>query len=215
MKYYWLTLITALSALLVWGGCGLTRHIIVAVDRWGSVAPAPTSIASIIAKADVAVGNLADATGDWGDASKAQTRDVRVTLYEANRLLSDFRVVAKKSGDAVDAMHTATDAGTTMLNQTTEVLNAGKATVDALPPLLNAYTQTGLDLDTIIKDTATPLHTTLAHVAGMSASSDAMLVDAQWKAHQLLHPDKVKLGFWGSTGAGAWYVVQKLKPSIF
>jgi len=70
----------------------------------------------------------------------------------------------------------------------------------------------GKDLDTRIND---PHVTALvAHLVGMSASGDLMLADVQWKTHQLLHPDRVKLGFWGGTWAGI-QAVHKLEPPIF
>ena len=61
-----------------------------------------------------------------------------------------------------------------------------------------------------IADARTIVH----HTAGMTASGDQMLADGAYKTHQILHPDKVKLGFWGTV----WVVLQgihKLEPPIF
>ena len=84
----------------------------------------------------------------------------------------------------------------------------------AAQPLMAAYTRSGDDLDLLIRDNAAPLHATLVHAAGMSASGDLMLADAQWKTHQLLHPDKVKLGFWGAAWAGV-KAIHAIEPPIF
>jgi hypothetical protein len=62
--------------------------------------------------------------------------------------------------------------------------------------------------------TTADIRSILSHFSGMSASSDSMLSDFQWKEHQLLHPDKVKLTFWGGTFAGL-QALHKLSPPLF
>jgi hypothetical protein len=52
------------------------------------------------------------------------------------------------------------------------------------------------------------------HLDGTTSHVDGITGDLQFKAHQLLHPDKVKMTFW----AGVWLGVQKVHsvlPPLF
>ena len=129
----------------------------------------------------------------------------------------------KQSGELIDAAAISIEDVTKHVDTVADTATTTLASVSILtsevgskvPPLLEAYTQTGDDLDATIKDNAPSLHLILVHGAGMSASGDLMLSDAQWKTHQLLHPDKVKLGFWGGADATALWIHSRILPPIF
>jgi hypothetical protein len=126
--------------------------------------------------------------------------------------MDTFNTAAQKLGTTADSLSGTATALTGTATAATATLGEGKRTIAAAQPLLAAFTQDGKDLDSRIND---PHVTNLvAHLAGMSASGDKMLADAQWKTHQLLHPDRVKLGFWGGTWAGI-QAVHKLEPPLF
>jgi hypothetical protein len=127
-------------------------------------------------------------------------------------LFTDLHLTAQAAVRTADSLSGTATALTGTATAATATLGEGKRTIAAAQPLLEAFTQDGKDLDSRIND---PHVTALvAHLAGMSSSGDLMLADAQWKTHQLLHPDRIKLGFWGGTWAGI-QAVHKLEPPLF
>ena len=147
-----------------------------------------------------------------GDAIVTTQLQERAATPHVIAAMDTFNTAAQKLGTTADSLSGTATALTGTATAATATLSEGKRTIAAVQPLLEAFTQDGKDLDSHIND---PHVTNLvAHLAGMSASGDKMLADAQWKTHQLLHPDKVKLGFWGGTWAGI-QAVHKLEPPIF
>ena len=157
--------------------------------------------------------NLDKTTVKIGDAIVQTQLVERATTPHVTAAMDTFNTAAQKLGGAADNLSGTATALTGTANAATATLDEGQRTVAAAQPLLAAYTRSGDDLDSLIRDNAAPLHTTLVHAAGMSASGDLMLADAQWKTHQLLHPDKVKLGFWGATWAGI-KAIHSIEPPI-
>ena len=147
-----------------------------------------------------------------GDAIVTTQLQERTTAPHVIAAMDTFNTAAQKLGTTADSLSGTATALTGTATAATATLSEGKRTIAAFQPVLAAFTQDGKDLDTRIND---PHVTNLvAHLAGMSASGDKMLTDAQWKTHQLLHPDKVKLGFWGATWAGV-KAIHDIEPPIF
>jgi hypothetical protein len=147
-----------------------------------------------------------------GDAIVTTQLQERTTAPHVIAAMDTFNTAAQKLGSTADSLSGTATALTGTATAATATLGEGKRTIAAAQPLLAAFTQDGKDLDSRIND---PHVTNLvAHLAGMSASGDKMLADAQWKTHQLLHPDKVKLGFWGATWAGV-KAIHDIEPPIF
>ena len=147
-----------------------------------------------------------------GDAIVTTQLQERTTAPHVIAAMDTFNTAAQKLGTTADSLSGTATALTGTATAATATLSEGKRTIAAAQPLLAAFTQDGKDLDSRIND---PHVTNLvAHLAGMSASGDKMLADAQWKTHQLLHPDKVKLGFWGATWAGV-KAIHDIEPPIF
>jgi hypothetical protein len=147
-----------------------------------------------------------------GDAIVTTQIQERTTAPHVIAAMDTFNTAAQKLGTTADSLSGTATALTGTATAATATLGEGKRTIAAAQPLLAAFTQDGKDLDSRIND---PHVTNLvAHLAGMSASGDKMLADAQWKTHQLLHPDKVKLGFWGATWAGV-KAIHDIEPPIF
>jgi hypothetical protein len=136
----------------------------------------------------------------------------RTTAPHVIAAMDTFNTAAQKLGSTADSLSGTATALTGTATAATATITTAGTTIAAFQPVLAAFTQDGKDLDTRIND---PHVTALvAHLVGMSASGDLMLADVQWKTHQLLHPDRVKLGFWGGTWAGI-QAVHKLEPPIF
>jgi hypothetical protein len=147
-----------------------------------------------------------------GDAIVTTQLQERTTAPHVIAAMDTFNTAAQKLGSTADSLSGTATALTGTATAATATLSEGKRTIAAFQPVLAAFTQDGKDLDTRIND---PHVTALvAHLVGMSASGDLMLADVQWKTHQLLHPDRVKLGFWGGTWAGI-QAVHKLEPPLF
>ena len=147
-----------------------------------------------------------------GDAIVTTQLQERTTAPHVIAAMDTFNTAAQKLGTTADSLSGTATALTGTATAATATITTAGTTVAAFQPVLAAFTQDGKDLDTRIND---PHVTALvAHLVGMSASGDKMLADAQWKTHQLLHPDKVKLGFWGGTWAGI-QAVHKLEPPLF
>jgi len=161
-------------------------------------------------------GNLDKATATWAASSKDQaaavtalTADAHQTLVEtrdaiaqADTTLATVDAQAKHLGPAIDSIQASFDAATPAVKQINQDVADLDTTIKATSALTGAATARIDDphIDDLVK-----------HLDGMSASSDKMLADAQWKTHQLLHPDKVKLGFWGTVD----FIVRKYEPALF
>ena len=117
------------------------------------------------------------------------------TLADINKTLNTFRGT---SGQIEVAANSFNDNQDKFYKQEDQLYDDTHAGLIKLTNLLDS------------KDLSDSLH----HLSGMTASGDLMLVDAQWKEHQHLHPDKVKLTFWGALWAAAKYVHQ-FEPPIF
>jgi hypothetical protein len=147
-----------------------------------------------------------------GDAIVTTQLQERTTAPHVIAAMDTFNTAAQKLGSTADSLSGTATALTGTATAATATITTAGTTIAAFQPVLAAFTQDGKDLDTRIND---PHVTALvAHLVGMSASGDLMLADVQWKTHQLLHPDRVKLGFWGGTWAGI-QAVHKLEPPLF
>ena len=214
------SIIVALS-LTVWGGFGLCRHLIIAVDSYQA---APT-LSKLNAALDTInrpcggghpCGTLANAdkamvkVGDILVTSQYQEKDVAIA---AEHDMGAVDQLATHLNSTADALTGTAKAATGLTVQATVDLQTANESIAATKPLL-------VDADTAVKSANAQINSPYIadfekHVDGMSASGDLMLSDAAWKTHQLLHPDKVKLGFWGTADAAAMWVHSHVLPPIF
>jgi hypothetical protein len=141
-----------------------------------------------ISKADTAFGNLADASGDWSDASKQQARDVRALLAAGGR------AVDAVTEDAKALKGTATGATVLLATANTDLVTAQPA-LAALPPLLTAYTQSGNDLDALLRDKA--ITATLTNVQAMTAQGAGILGDVRQETDSMVAPKSRGQRIWG------------------
>jgi ABC-type transporter Mla subunit MlaD len=177
------------------------------------------ALAPTIAQLNGTMANLNSATGQWAAASKQQTasvsaieRDVRAQLWHVDRTLTDLDGTLTAAQGAIGGVQRTLSVTDAQLTHVGPLLDSARAATNAIPPAVAASTQTIKDIDARVADPH--IASLVAHADGMSASGDKMLADAQYKTHELLHPDKVKLGFWGATWA-AIKAIHQIEPPIF
>lgn len=103
------------------------------------------------------------------------------------------------------------DAGDADVQKFGVLLDSANAAVKALQPVEMQATA----LIAEVRPAAQELPAIAKHVNGMTDSGDKMLADAQEKEHQLLHPNKKKLTFWGAIDGGVMWFHSHLMPPIF
>jgi hypothetical protein len=229
--------ILAALGLSVWGGFGLTRIAYTMLEKSANTAqegkrPIDGLTATLAAlnapcrdfQGDYICGpipQLAQTEKNIGilaarSAQQVQQTATLVTATAANlNTVGDSvkQLAGSLSGTATAATGTLT-AATGTFGALTVDAQAVKPSLDAFPPLIASYTAVGDNVNGFIKENSPVVHRIAVHVAGMSASGDLMLSDAQWKEHQLLHPDKVKLGFWSATDATFLWLHSRVIPPI-
>ncbi len=212
------SIIVALS-LTVWGGFGLCHHLIAAVDSY-QVAPTLSKLNAALDTINRPCGG-GHPCGTLANADKAMVKvgDILVTSQYQEK---DVALAAEHDMAAVDGLaahlNGTADALTGTANGATESLRAATVTIQTANESIAAAKPLLVDADAAVKSANAQINSPYIadfekHVDGMSASGDLMLADAAWKTHRLLHPDKVKLGFWGTIWAGAQYI-KSLEPPI-
>ena len=180
----------------VWGACGFTRHLIIAVDRWGAAAPTAGKTDAVLdhinrpckgASGPDACGTLAQINKTVIDAGDAIVRTQLIERSTQPHIISamdEFGQTAKHLSSTADSLKGTADAITGTARGATETLSAAQTdlkTLDtsltAFPPLLERSTATVGDLDALLKDKA--VYGTLDNVQSMTSSGSAILIDAR------------------------------------
>jgi hypothetical protein len=178
MRYAWFILATVLSALCVWGGCGLSKHIIVAFDAWGAAAPDLKPTLDAINRpcgGGQPCGTLATL-----NKTIVKAGDAVVTTQLVER---SSAIQVKATMDALatipEHVNLTADAGTSAFSQAAVDLTSLNTTIKATTPLLLSTTGAVDDVDAFIK-TNSPIvnrfavnaETTSGNVAGITANMD-------------------------------------------
>ena len=172
--------VIALTALFVWGGCGLTKHVIVAVDKWGDSAPKPVVDALVRPCAPGPCGTLATvnkAVTKIGDAvvtTQIQERKAAPHVIVAMDTLNDS---AAKLGWTADALTRTGNAATESAAALTTSLQTANETIGAAQAPLRAFNRDAEDLDALLKRQA--IGQILDHAAGITQHADAITGDLQ------------------------------------
>ena len=197
----------ALLGLTVWGAFGISRHLIVAVDKWGSSAPdlkptlatlnRPCGIRNVKSSANYSTfysegslmpcGTLAEVATSVVKAGDAvvQTQLVEhATTPHVTAAMDQFGAAAVHLSETADNLSITAQsltgtakAATGTLTAATDTLGEGKRTIAAAQPLLAAYTQSGNDMDALIKRKA--IGDLLDNLAGVTAHGNAIAGDFQ------------------------------------
>ncbi len=161
----------ALLGLTVWGACGLARHVIIAVDKWGDAAPdlkptlatlnRPCGFRNVKSSANYSTfysegslmpcGTLAEIATSVVKAGDAvvQTQLVeRATTPHITAAMDTLNQSATKLGGTADSLTETAHAATGTLEAATDTIGEGKRTIAAAQPLLAQLTANGASLQT-------------------------------------------------------------------
>ena len=177
--------VTVLS-LAAWGCFGLTRHLIVAVDRWGTGAPSPGKIDAIADALTRPCGsghpcgtlaNLDKGITKIGDAIVTTQLEERAAAPHVIEAMDTFNVAAAKLGGSADALTGTAHAGTATLDAATANLDALGDPAKGLPAMVASYTAAGDNLNAILRQKA--IAEILANVDSMTGSGAEILADGK------------------------------------
>jgi hypothetical protein len=178
-----------LAAISVWGCFGLNHAAIIALDRWGAAAPTVGKTDAVLdhlnrpckgASGPDACGTLAQINKtaiDAGDAIVRTQLIERSTQPHIIAAMDEFGQTAKHLSSTADSLKGTADALTGTAQGATDTLAEGKRTIAAAQPLLAAYTQSGNDMDALIKRKA--IGDLLDNLAGVTAHGNAIAGDFQ------------------------------------
>ena len=144
----------------VWGACGFTRHLIIAVDRWGAAAPTAGKTDAVLdhinrpckgASGPDACGTLAQINKTAIDAGDAIVRTQLIERSTQPHIISamdEFGQTAKHLSSTADSLKGTADALTGTAQGATDTLAEGKRTIAAVQPLLAQLTANSASLQT-------------------------------------------------------------------
>ena len=150
----------ALTAITVYGCFGLTRHIIIAVDRWGAAAPGAGETDAVLdhinrpckgASGPDACGTLAQINKTAIDAGDAIVRTQLIERSTQPHIISamdEFGQTAKHLSSTADSLSLTAHAATGTLDAATDTIGEGKRTIAAAQPLLAQLTANSASLQT-------------------------------------------------------------------
>ena len=147
--------VTTLAALSVWGCVGLTRHIIIAVDKWGDAAPDLNPTLDHINRpckgpaGPDACGTLAQINKTViaaGDAIVRTQLIERATTPHVTAAMDEFGTAAQHLSNAADSINGTAGALTGTAQAATETIQTTGTTIAAAQPLLAQLTENGASL---------------------------------------------------------------------
>jgi hypothetical protein len=221
-KYIYLGVVLAALGLTAWGCFGLTQHLIMAIDHYGDAGAAAQQTLAILNKPKYDTLAEVDATLLQGRLTIDAVN--KVAIHEQHQL-STFDGYAARLVTDIDGLSHHADSTLASASQTAQAASRAigtlNTTIGAAQPLLassNALIQTAnktvgdydfFATDPHVREFITHLDSTMGHIDGTTA-------DVQYKAHILLHPDKVKLTL-GSAIEGSllWFKSYAPIPPIF
>jgi len=185
---------STLAALSVWGACGLTMHVIIAVDRWGSAAPTYGKIDAVLdhlnrpckgASGPDACGTLAQINKTAIDSGDAIVRTQLIERAAQPHIISamdEFSHTAKHLSSTADSLSETAHAATGTLDAATDTIGEGKHTIAAAQPLFAQLTANGASLqaatdtlnDTLKRKAVGEM---LDNLAGATGQGNAILGD--------------------------------------
>ena len=162
----------ALTAAAIYGGFGLTHHVIVAFDKWGDAAPDLKPTLDAISGPRGTLHEVNKAVVKMGDAVVTTQLQERAITPATIAAVNSLATIAPHANLTMDSASRTLDAGAQTLQGASDTLRTinGKA-----GPLMDAYTQSGTDLDTLLRNNA--ITQTLKNFAGMTANGNAISGD--------------------------------------
>ena len=180
----------ALLGLTVWGCFGLTRVAYTALEKWGNAAPDLKPTLDHLNRpckgpaGPDACGTLAQINKtaiDAGDAIVRTQLIERATTPHITAAMDQFSTAADNLSITAQSLTGTAKAATGTLTAATGTFNEGMDTLSTFNakagPLLDAYTQSGNDMDALIKRKA--IGDLLDNLAGVTAHGNAIAGDFQ------------------------------------
>ncbi len=202
-----------LAALSVWGACGFTRHLIIAVDRWGAAAPTAGKTDAVLdhinrpckgASGPDACGTLAQINKtaiDAGDAIVTTQLQERAATPHVIAAMDTFRDAAVHLSGTADSLSGTATALTGTAQAATSTIGTAGTTIAALQPLVGHVDSAVTSLDTSLQTTSLDLDAVLQHTEAITSSA-AKVSD---HFEKMIDAPK-KHTFWGDVKAG-WQII--------
>lgn len=181
--------LAVLIGLSVWGLSGLTRHIIITVDRWGSAAPSAGKTDAVLDHLNRPCKGTAgpDACGTLAQINKTviTAGDAIVTTQLVERAaephivaaMDEFSQTAKHLSGTADSLSLTVRAATGTFDAATLTLGEGQRTIAAAQPLLTSYTTAGNSLNDLLR--SRQIYGTLDNVNAMTLNANGILADGR------------------------------------
>lgn len=197
----------------VWGACGFTRHLIIAVDRWGAAAPTAGKTDAVLdhinrpckgASGPDACGTLAQINKTAIDAGDAIVRTQLIERSTQPHIISamdEFGQTAKHLSSTADSLKGTADALTGTAQAATSTIGTAGTTIAALQPLVGHVDSAVTSLDTSLQTTSLDLDAVLQHTEAITSSA-AKVSD---HFEKMIDAPK-KHTFWGDVKAG-WQII--------
>jgi methyl-accepting chemotaxis protein len=145
-------------------------------------------------------------------------KDTLVLINESAKTFSDTSRVQTQYAQKWDEQITGTlshvdDIAVTANKSISSITDSVNTTLAPAAPLLVQGRETLFDLQTRINDPNIPKIT--QNLSNFTGSTSEIAADAAFKLHQFVHPDKVKLGFWGTVDGGFLWAHSHVIPPLF
>lgn len=193
MRWYAFAVFAAIISLSVWGCCGLTKHAIVAFDKWGDAAPAKGQASALVAKAADAVPSKADEQQITGQLVQAVSSALDKYAALAPALRKAVQDTAAnlnrpcRGAAGPDACGTLAEANKVMAKAGDEIVTTQiqeRAAVPHFVAAMDSFTNAGLgmkqnseDLSALLKSQA--IQRSLDNFASMTESGSGILGDGR------------------------------------
>jgi|GEM_PF-3395717 len=172
-----------------WGCFGLTKHLIVTLDKWGEAAPQAKSIDGLVTKASALIDGGTKTLANVNRPCKGPAGpDACGTLAQINKVAIDtgnavittqmqVRAVTPLMAAAAISLQTASAHINSTADAATGLLNTATGSIAAAQPLLQSSTRTVDSLNARITDPH--IDALMLHLDGVTASADGILGDGR------------------------------------
>jgi hypothetical protein len=145
-------------------------------------------------------------------------KETLVLINKSAETLSDTSKTQTQYAQKWDEQITSTlghvdDIAITANRSISSIADSVNTTLAPAGPLLIQGRATLFDLQTRINDPNIPKITN--NLSSFTASTSQIAADTAFKLHQFVHPDKVKLGFWGTVDGGFLWAHSHVIPPLF
>lgn len=113
----------------------------------------------------------------------------------------------------IESSNTTLQAVTQTAQSAAKVLDTANATIADLQPVEEAVASTAKHVDAVVADQNIPVM--MANTQRITADAARITKDAADEADKLAHPNKKKLGFWGTMDATMIWIHSHVIPPIF